>query len=77
MLTVSALSLFGQPVNWVRTRGGRVLANTGPDGRSLSTQIRSDGLVLFLEERFAEVPQTSAERASYSSERPVVLSKCL
>lgn len=77
ILTVSARTLFGQPVNWVRAIGRRVLVNTGPEGASMSTQIRSDGLVLFLEDRVAEVFQSRAERAAFSPERPAILSKCL
>ena len=77
MLPVTARSLFGQPVNWVRVVGSRVLVNTGPEGASASTQIRTDGLVLFLEERFTEFVQTRAERPAFSPQRPTILSKCL
>ncbi len=76
-MTVTAKSLFGTPVNWVRAIGNRLLVNTGPGGDSASTQLRTDGLVLYLEERFTESVLTRAERATYSPEKPVVLSKCL
>lgn len=76
-MAVAAGSLFGQPVNWVRVIGSRILVNTGPDGASVSTRIRSDGLVLHLEERFTETVERRAERATFSPERPAVLSKCL
>ena len=71
---VTARSLFGQPINWIRIFGRRVLVNTGPQGASTSTQIRSDGLALYLEERYSEV--LGAARAPYALERPLILAKC-
>lgn len=74
---IAAGTLFGKPVNWVRVIGSRILVNTGPDGASVSTLIRSDGLVLYLEDRFTETVERRAERAAYTPERPAILSKCL
>lgn len=77
LMTVGGRSLFGAPVNWVRAIGNRLLVNTGPDGDSMSTQLRTDGLVLFLEDRFTETALSRAGRVSYTPEKPAVLSKCL
>lgn len=77
LMTVGGRSLFGAPVNWVRAIGNRLLVNTGPDGDSMSTQIRTDGLVLFLEDRFTETVLPGAGRVPYTPEKPMILSKCL
>jgi hypothetical protein len=76
-MTVTSQSFFGQPVNWVRVAGPRALVNTGPRGASKSTLVHSDGLALFLDDRFAEDVQTNAERARFSPEHPAILAKCL
>ncbi|SMH52273.1 hypothetical protein [Azospirillum agricola] len=77
LMRVGPRTLFGSPVNWVLAVGNRLLVNTGPSGDSASTQLRSDGLVLFLEDRFTDAILTRAERPPYSPEKPLVLSKCL